>query len=292
VATARYRIVGAPLVHSDVWRVVLVPTVTASATHVGDGVDVVAAVVGGREGDPTALLRQGRDRLLLVARGRLDAGGHVTFRIPARDRRTAYVVRLPATRAHGPGRARVVVVPLRPASVSISGASHEVGPGGSVWINGVVRAADGGAVAGREVVLQVRGPQRWRAVDRATSDAGGAVSVPTPVQDRTSVYRLVTGGVRSARWRVVLVPTLHARVTSGDPAVITLSARGGRAGDTVALLRQRDGRLVLVMRTSLAADGSAHFGVSPGRRVTRYVVRLPATEAHGSARVAVAVPAG
>jgi hypothetical protein len=101
----------------------------------------------------------------------------------------------------------------------------------------------------------------------------------------------VTGRVHSARWRVVLAPTLRGAVTAGDPAVISVTAQGGRTGDTVTLLRRVDGRLVLVMRTSLAADATAQFRVAPGRRITRYVARLLATDAHGPARVALAVPA-
>ena len=224
VATARYRLVGAPRVHSETWRVVLVPAVSATATHAGDTVEIAVSVVGARVDDRVILLRQGPERLLVVARGQLDTSAQVTFRVPARDRRTAYVVRLPATRAHGHGATRLVVDPVRPASLSIAAASHEVGPGGSLSIGGVVRSADGTAVPGRDVVLQVRGPQRWRAVGRTTSDTNGAVSLPTPALDRTAVYRLVTGRVHSARWRVVLMPTLQAAVTAGDPAVITVDS--------------------------------------------------------------------
>lgn len=116
-------------------------------------------------------------------------------------------------------------------------------------------------------------------------------TLPTPVLDHTAVYRLRTGGVTSERWRVVLVPTLQATVTAGDPADIAVAATGGTAGDRVSLLRPVDGKLVVVVRTTLAADGTAHFQVTPGERTTRYVVRLPPTAEHGAARAPVAVPA-
>ena len=88
------------------------------------------------------------------------------------------------------------------------------------------------------------------------------------------------------------MPTLQATVTAGDPADIGVTAAGASAGDTVSLLRSVDGTLVVVMRTTLAADGTAHFQVTPGKRVTHYVVRLLPTAAHAAARASVAVPAG
>ena len=199
-ATARYRLLGAPRVRSEVWRVVLVPTVAATSS--GDAIAVTTT--GGRPGDVVRLFRQGPHRLLAAGRGRLDADGHVTFTTEARDTATTYAVRLLATPAHARAATRLTVAPVTPASISITAPAHEVGPGGSLAISGVVRAADGSPLAGREVVLQVRGPERWRPVGTATSDADGAVALPTPVLDHTAVYRLRTGGVTSERWRVVL----------------------------------------------------------------------------------------
>ncbi len=289
-ATARYRLVGGPRIRSDVWRVVLVPMVSATATPAGAEVEVAATVTGGRAGDRVVLLRQGPHRLVTEARGELATDGRVTFSVGARDHSTTYVVRLPATQAHALAAVRLTVAPVRPASIAIAAPSHEVGPGGSVTVGGVVRAADGTPLGGQDVVLQVLGSQRWRQVGTATSDADGGVWLPTTAIDQTSVYRLVAGGVHSDRWRVVLVPTLQATVTAGDPADIAVTAVGGRAGDTVSLLRNVDGQLVVVLRTALADDGTAHFQVTPGKHITRYVVRLLPTSAHGAARTLVEVP--
>ncbi len=287
-ATARYRILGAPRVRSEVWRVVLVPTLSATAS--GDEISATAA--GGRPGDVVRLFRQGPHRLLAAGRDRLDQDGHVTFVVDARSTTTTYAVRLLATTAHARAATRLTVAPVTPASVSITAPAHEVAPGGSLSISGVVRTADGAPLAARDVVLQVRGPQRWRAVGTATTDADGAVALATPALDQTAVYRLRTGGVASDRWKVALVPTLQAVVTPGDPADIAVTTTGGRPGDTVSLLRLVGGKPVVVMRTTLAGDGTAHFQVTPGKRITRYVVRLLPTAAHAAAKTPTTVPAG
>ncbi len=291
-ATARYRLVGGPGVRSDVWQVLLVPRVTAGATAAGPDVDVTASVQGARTGDRVSLLRQGALRLVVVGRTTVGPDGTATWRVtPART--ATYVVRLPATATHARATARLTVTPPRPDAVDVSADTHETGPGGSVTIRGLVSSPGGAPLPGQEVVLQVRGPQRWRPVATATSDAFGAVAISTPAAERTSVYRLRSGPITSSRWRVVLVPTLTAAVTTGtpgEPTDVTVTALGAQAGDTVALLRRVDGLLVPVLETTLDAGGAAHFLVAPGKKATRYVTRLPATELHGPARVPVVIP--
>ncbi len=86
------------------------------------------------------------------------------------------------------------------------------------------------------------------------------------------------------------MPTLQVTVTPGTTTDIAVVAAGGRAGDPVTLLRRVNRQLVPVLEGTLDADSVVHFQVTPGKKTTRYVVRLPATPAHAAARVAVLVP--
>ncbi len=289
-ATATYRLVGAPGVRSHVWRIVLVPLVTATSAAAGPEVDVTATVEGARPGDRVVLLRQGAHRLLLVGHSTVGGDGTATWRVaPART--STYVVRLPATATHGLARAELTVTPPRPDALVIGADTHHTGWGASVTIRGEVRVAGGAPLPGQEVVLQVRGPQRWRPVGVATSDAFGGVAIPTPAAEQTAVYRLRAGPATSVRWRVALVPALSATVATGTSNTdLTVSALGGRVGDAVVLLRRVDGALVPVLQATLDAAGTARFEVTPGQHPTRYVVRLPATAAHDAARVPVVIP--
>ncbi len=292
-ATASYRLVGAPRVRSEVWRIVLVPRISATSTPAGPEVDVTAAIEGARAGDRVALLRRSSDRLQMLGRLTVGADGSATWRV-APARASTYVVRLPATSFHARAVASLRVTPPSPDAVDVSADSHTTGPGGSVMVRGLVRAAGGAPLPGHEVVLQVRGPDGWSALGSATSDAFGTVAIPTPAAQRTAVYRLRAGPATSGRWRVVLVPALTATVTpgqtEGQPTGIAVTTLGGQAGDTLVLLRRVDGDLVPVLQTQLDSAGAAQFQVSPGKRTTAYVVRLPATNAHGAAHVPVAVP--
>jgi hypothetical protein len=289
-ATATYRLVGAPGVRSQVWRIVLVPVVTATSAAAGPEVDVTATVEGARPGDRVVLLRQGAHRLLPVGHSTVGGDGTATWRVaPART--STYVVRLPATATHGLARAELTVTPPRPDALVIGADTHHTGWGASVTIRGEVRVAGGAPLPGEEVVLQVRGPQGWRPVGVATSDAFGGVAIPTPAAEQTAVYRLRAGPATSPSWRVALVPALSATVTTGTPYTdLAVSALGGRVGDAVVLLRRVDGALVPVLQATLDAAGAARFEVTPGQHPTRYVVRLPATAAHDAARVPVVIP--
>jgi hypothetical protein len=157
-------------------------------------------------------------------------------------------------------------------------------------LTGVVRSAAGSPLPGQPVALQVRGPHRWRTIGSASSDSSGTVFLPTPAAEQTSVFRLVSGAVPSQRWRIALVPTLQVTVTPGTTTDIAVVAAGGRAGDPVTLLRRVKGQLVPVLEGALDAGSVVHFQVTPGKKASRYVVRLPATPAHAAARVAVLVP--
>ncbi|QWF24413.1 hypothetical protein KM427_12375 [Nocardioides sp. LMS-CY] len=182
-----------------------------------------------------------------------------------------------------------------PASVSIvsAGAGQRVAPGGTAVVAGQVRAADGTPVAGISVVLQARGSSGWHRISVARTAADGSVSMATgPLQQSTSV-RLRAGGVASPAWRLVLQPTLVASAqTQGAVTSLSVSATGGRAGDSVVLLVRRDGLLVQQARGVLDAAGTARFDVPTPARLTRYVVRLPATPTHAFAQTRLAVTPG
>jgi hypothetical protein len=224
-----------------------------------------------------------------VQRGRLDVNGSVGFQVPTPARHTLYVVRLLPTRLHAPTRSRVPIQPPAAASVSIFVPTHRVVVGGSLTVSGVVRAADGSALAGRRVALQVRGPRRWRPVGSAMTDAEGSVAIATPPARVTIRYRLrAPNGVRSAAWRVVAVPTLAASADSDG--TIGVSATGGRAGDRVLLLRRTGGRLVQVQHGRLDATGHVTFQVTPKPHKTGYVIRLLATKHHAWAVAHATVP--
>jgi hypothetical protein len=184
------------------------------------------------------------------------------------------------------------VTPPAATDVSISGPSHRVVVGGSLTLSGVVHAADGSALPGRRVVLQVRGPHRWRAVGRATTDSGGSVAFSTPAARRTTGYRLrAVNGVHSVGWRLVMVPVLSASANPDGTLVdLTATAQGGRPGDRVVLLRRAGGSLVRLRHGPLDANGSITFQVPQRRRKTTYVVRLVGTRAHAPASTHVTVP--
>jgi hypothetical protein len=108
-ATSRFRLRTDHRVASVVWRVVEVPTLSASAGPSGGKVMVSATAQGAHAGDRVVLLRRAAGRLVRVRQARLDAGGAVTFVVKARARRTTYVVRLPATKRHGQASTTVTV---------------------------------------------------------------------------------------------------------------------------------------------------------------------------------------
>ncbi len=272
-------------IHSTLWRVQMVPTVSATADVGGQSTTVTATTQGGNPGDRVQLLRRANHHASPIAGGTLDTNGSVSFTVGTPPRRGAVVVRLLPTPAHTAAHVRVQIVPPVAASVSIAATTSRVLVGGSLTVSGIVRAADGSGLAGRQVRLQVRGAKRWLGAGSATTDASGAVALTTPAARRTVHYRLRTGnGLHSTAVRVVMVPTLGVTWRAdGAQADVVANAFGGHPGDRIALLRRMGGRLVKVQSARLAADGTAAFTVAHRKRSTTYVVRLLATPRHAVA---------
>jgi hypothetical protein len=110
VETGWYRLRTDHGVHSTGWRLVEVPTMSASASRSSTTVVVGASVQGGRAGDRVVLLRRLADGgTVRLGTTTLTADGTATFTVAARRARTAYLVRLPATRRHGAATAKAVV---------------------------------------------------------------------------------------------------------------------------------------------------------------------------------------
>jgi hypothetical protein len=107
--TGGYRLRAVNGVHSAGWRIVMVPTLSASASPDGANVDLTASAQGGRPGDRVVLLRRIAGQLVELRHGRLDADGSIMFQVPQRRRSTTYVVRLAGTRAHAPATTKVDV---------------------------------------------------------------------------------------------------------------------------------------------------------------------------------------
>ena len=111
------RLRSAP-VSSEPWRVVMRPLLTLSAEVAGSAqgsgeskvpIAISASAEGGRPGDLIRLLAQKGGESVLVGEGLLDANGAFQFRVTQSKRRMTYVVVLPQTEAHGPGRASIRV---------------------------------------------------------------------------------------------------------------------------------------------------------------------------------------
>jgi hypothetical protein len=107
--TSRFRLATDHHVHSAAWRVVEVPTLTASAERSSDTVAINVSASGARAGDRVVLLRRVEGRLVRMRHGPLGAGGSATFSVKARAARTTYVVRLAATQRHGQATASLTV---------------------------------------------------------------------------------------------------------------------------------------------------------------------------------------
>ena len=291
VRSARYRLRTDHRVHSTPWLVRMVPVISTAAAAGGTSTTISATCQGCRGGDRVELYRWVDHQPRLVRRGRLDPSGSVQVQVVTPQRTTRYAVRLLATRRHTAAHAAVSVTPPAVASVSVGAASHRVPVGQSLTLSGVVRAADGSVLPGRRISLQVRGPHRWRVVARAATDASGSVSFATPIARRTTAYRLrAVSGAHSVAWRLAMVPNLSATANPDTTTVtLTATAQGGRAGDTVVLLRRKGDRLVRLRHGPLGADGTISFVVPHRRLDTSYVVRLVGTHAHTPATAQVGV---
>jgi hypothetical protein len=292
LGSARFRWHAAPGVNSLPWLVRMVPALTVTADVGGATTTVTPAAQGSDPGDRVELFRHVAGRATLVRRARLDATGSVPIPVVTPRRRAVYVVRLLGTRRHAAVRARVVVVPPRPAAVTIVGSAARVANGGSAVIGGTVTSATGAILPGHKVVLLERGPVHWRPVGHAVSDADGHVSIATPAITATARFRLHTDHrAHSVTWRIVELPALSVSgQRSGGTVVITATTSGARPGDKVVLLRSVNGRLATLRHGRLDANGAAVFSVTARRVRTEYVVRLVATKRHGPASSSVIVP--
>jgi hypothetical protein len=115
-----------------------------------------------------------------------------------------------------------------------------------------------------------------------------------PALDTNVRLRLVTeGGVASRQLAVTVVPKLSVSTARAQGSrVATVAADGGRAGDSLVLLRRDGDAWTHVATTALNAQAQGQFTVpAPGPTRVRYRVRLPATRQHGSAFVEFVVPA-
>jgi hypothetical protein len=292
--TERFRWHAGPGVHSTPWLMQMVPTLTVTAETAGSTTSIIPATQGALPGDRIQLFRHVAGHTRLVRRASLDSTGSATISVLTPHRRASYVVRLLRTRLHAGARGRVVVVPPRPAAVSISGSAARVTDGGSVVINGVVTSATGAALPGHRVVLWRRGPMRWRRVGHAISDGNGYVAIATPPVTATARFRLRTDHrAHSPAFRVVELPVLDvsAQRVSGT-VTVSATATGTRAGDKVVLLRRAGGRLVKLRHARLGPGGSVTFSVPARKARTTYVVRVPATRVHGLAAASVVVRRG
>jgi hypothetical protein len=292
--TARFRWKADRGISSSRWLVRMVPTLSLSADVGGSRTTLSLGSAGTRAGDRFQVFRHLAGRTALVRRGQVDATGSATLSVITPRRHAAYAVRLLPTKLHAANRARVRVVPPAPAGLSIAGSATRVTSGGSVTVNGTVVSAAGDALPGHRVVLQRRGPVRWRPVGHAMTDGAGQVSIATPGIAATSRFRLRTDHhVASRILRVVEVPTVTVSAQRGATTVtVFASTTGARAGDRVVLLRRAHGSSVRMRHARLAADGSVTFTVRARAIRTAYVVKLPATKKHGPASDAVTVSAG
>lgn len=289
--SARYRWRADRGVTSTPWLVRMVPTLTLTADIGGTTTTIIPSAQGAAPGDRVQVFRHIAGRTTVVRRARLDAAGTAQIPVATPRRRATYVVRLLPTKRHAAVRARVVVVPPAPASLTIAGAAGRVTNGGSTVIGGTVTSAAGAVLPGHRVVLLRRGPSRWKPVGRAVSDSAGHVSIATPPILATSRFRLRTDHrVHSTPWRVVELPTLGASAQrNGSTVAITATASGAHTGDKVVLLRRVAGRLVRLRHAPLGAGGSVTFSVPARKARTTYVVKLVATKRHGPASASVVV---
>ena len=177
------------------------------------------------------------------------------------------------------------------AAMSMSAPTHRVGVGQTIGLTGLVTDASGAALPGRAVVLQARGPLRWRRVTEAISDSSGAASATTPAITRSTRFRWrAAPGVTSTPWIVRMVPTLTLSAqVGGTTTTLTATADGAVAGDRVRVFARVGGRITALGRHRLDASGTAHVAVRTPRRRTTYVVRLVATPRHTAARARVQV---
>ena len=282
VRTSAFRLAVGDLTSAP-WRVVLVPTLEVAARPESGSTALAVAARGGQQGDRVELLRRRPGDDVLVARSRLAADLTTTFRVASPRRKVAYVARLPRTRSHARARDAVLLQPLTPVAVSAAVPDGVLGPQESVTVSGTVTGDGGVALPGRRVRLLVRDPGGdWRRTGSATTDASGSVAIPIGPIDSSVRVRLRAGRVRSVPVPLRLQPEWTTSVSRGaDTAVVSGTALGGNAGDTVLLRRLVDGRLVTVRQATLGDGGTISFEVpAPQGRRDRYRLVLARTPLH------------
>jgi len=178
-----------------------------------------------------------------------------------------------------------------PGGMTAAGMTHRAAVGEAVTLSATLTTTDGVPLPDYPVVLQVRGPRRWHAVTRTTTDASGAASTVTPPVTRTARYRWHTDHhVHSPRWLVSMVPTVTASAAvSGASTLVSATSLGGRPGDSVQLLRWADHQASVLRLGNLDVDVSVSFQVDTTGRRAVYVVRLAPTQLHAGARARVVV---
>jgi hypothetical protein len=175
--------------------------------------------------------------------------------------------------------------------MTAAGITHRAGVGETVTLSGTLTTTDGVPLPDYPVILQVRGPRRWHAVARTTTDAAGAASTVTPPLTRSTRFRWhADHHVHSTRWLVQMVPTLSATATvTGSTTSVSASTLGGRPDDRVQLVRRVRHHAAGVHVGTIDANGSVAFTLDTPARRTAYVIRLAPTPQHTGARARVVV---
>jgi hypothetical protein len=165
----------------------------------------------------------------------------------------------------------------------------------TVALSGVL-TRDGHPLSGRRVYAAElpAGSSTWQRVGSGRTGTDGSVSVTVPSLTSNVRLRLVTEqGTRSAQLAVSVLPKLAiSTARSGAKRVATVTADGGRQGDTLVLLRRDGGSWTKVGTTRLDGSRQGRFTV-PGPRASRvrYRVRINASGAHGASAAEFVVPA-
>lgn len=166
---------------------------------------------------------------------------------------------------------------------------------GTVVLSGVL-TRDGVGLAGRHVYAAElpAGTSTWRRVADGRTGSDGRISLTVPALTTNVRLRLVTEqGTRSAQLAITVVPKLSlSTARNGAQRVVTVTADGGRAGDTVVLQRRDGDTWTSLMSQALDGSRAAQFTV-PGPRANpvRYRVRLAPTQRHAAAFAWFTVPA-
>jgi hypothetical protein len=177
------------------------------------------------------------------------------------------------------------------SALTMSAPTHRVAVGQTLTLTGLVTDDTGMPLPGHPVVLQVRGPHRWRPVVETTTDDAGLATAATPPVTRTGRFRWQADrGVSSTRWLVRMVPTLSLTAdVGGARTTLQVTAQGTKGGDRFQVFRHLAGRTTLVRRARVDSSGTSSVSVLTPRRRATYAVRLLPTALHAATRARVAV---